>query len=252
MRIRVLAFATAAEAVGAGESEVELPEGSRLADLRAELERRHPALAELWPRLAVALDSRLAGGLDAPLTDGVEVALLPPVSGGSGRTAAAAPASDAGTPPPASGGPARRARLVDRPLDPAAVAALVASPARGAVVTFFGTVRDHHRGRPVERLHYAAYRPMAERALAAIVDALEAEHEGLAAAIVHRTGEVPAGEPSVVVAVASPHREAAFAAAREAIERLKREVPIWKREHYADGGAAWREEEPLAPRPAPG
>ena len=242
MRIRVLAFATAAEATGGAESEIELPEGSRLADLRAELESRNPGLAALWPRLAVALDGRLAGDLDAPLADGAEVALLPPVSGGSGR-AAAAPA-----PPGVEGSdPTRRARLVDAALDPAAAAALVASPARGAVVTFLGTVRDHHRGRRVERLHYAAYRPMAERALAAIVADLEAEHEDLAAAIVHRLGEVPVGEPSVVIAVASPHRAAAFAAAREALERLKREVPIWKREHYADGGAAWREEEPLAP-----
>jgi len=245
MRVRVLAFATAAEAAGGGESEIELPEGSRLADLRAELEGRHPALAELWPRLAIALDGRLAGDLDAPLADGAEVALLPPVSGGSGR-AATAPAPLAAAP----AGPTPRARLVESPLDPAAVAELVASPARGAVVTFVGTVRDHHRGRPVERLRYAAYRPMAERALAAIVADLEAEHDGLAAAIVHRLGEVPAGEASVVIAVASPHREAAFAAARRALERLKREAPIWKREHYADGGAAWREEEPLGPPPA--
>jgi molybdopterin synthase catalytic subunit len=99
----------------------------------------------------------------------------------------------------------------------------------------------------VARLTYAAYRPMAERTLGRIVADLEAAHEDLRAAIVHRLGEVAVGEASVVIAVASPHRDAAWAASRQALERLKREVPIWKREHYADGGAAWREEEPLAP-----
>jgi len=222
VRVRVLAFATAADALGGGEREVELPAGSTLADLRQALDREHPGLAALWPRLALAVDGRLARP-DAALADGAEVALLPPVSGGADPL------------------------LVDGPLDAAAVTARVAAPTRGAVVTFLGTVRDHHQGRPVARLTYDAYRPMAERMLGAIARDLEAAHENLAAAVVHRLGEVPVGEPSVVIAVAAPHRAAAWEASREALERLKREVPIWKREHYADGGAAWREEEPLTP-----
>ena len=227
--VHLVAFATAADAIGGGERDVELPTGATVADLRRLLEGEHPSLAAHWPRLAVAVDGRLAGAA-APLPDGCEVALLPPVSGGSGRggeTAAAQP------------------RLVDGPLDVAAAVASVASPRRGAVVTFLGTVRDHHQGRPVERLTYDAYRPMAETVLARITAELEAEHDGLAAVILHRLGEVPAGAPSVVIAVASPHRAAAYEASRTALERLKREVPIWKREHYADGGTAWREEEPL-------
>ena len=86
---------------------------------------------------------------------------------------------------------------------------------------------------------------MALEGLRRIVADLEAGHENLRAAIVHRLGEVPVGEPSVVIAVASPHRAAAYDASRTALERLKAEIPIWKREHYADGGAEWREVEPL-------
>ena len=231
MHVRIVAFATAAEALGAGERQLELAAGATLADLRAALESDHPGLVPLWPRLALAVDGRLAAA-DAALSDGAEVALLPPVSGGSG-------AADEGAGEP-------RARLVEGPLDTRAIAAAVVGPSRGAVVTFHGTVRDHHQGRPVARLDYTAYRPMAEAALRRIVAELEASHRDLRAAIVHRLGEVPVGEASVVIAVASPHRGAAFDAAREALERLKRDVPIWKREHYADGGAAWREEEPLA------
>lgn len=220
MRVRLVAFATAADALGSGEREVELPDGATVADLRRDLEAAHPALKPHWPRLAVAIDGRLVGP-EAELPDGCEVALLPPVSGGA---------------PGAVPAPV----LVDGPLDVAAIVARVASPRRGAVVTFLGTVRNHHRGRPVERLTYDAYRPMAEEGLRRIASELEAEGDELAVAIVHRLGEVPAGEPSVVIVVAAPHRAAAYEASRVALERLKREVPIWKKEHYADG-TAWLE-----------
>ncbi len=135
--------------------------------------------------------------------------------------------------------------LTDDPIDVAAVERAVAGAGRGAVLLFLGTVRDHHRGRAVDRLTYSAYRPMAEQVLERIAAELETQAERLKVAIVHRLGEVPVGEASVVIAAASPHRAAAYEASREALERLKREVPIWKREHYADGEAVWREEEPL-------
>lgn len=233
VRLRLLAFASAADALGGGdkgrgELEIEMPAGSTVADLRRHLDQDHPALRALWPRLAVAIDGHLVGP-EAPLPDGAEVALLPPVSGGSSVATADSAASS----------------LTDAPLDVAALVARVAAPSRGAVVTFLGTVRDHHQGRPVHHLVYDAYRPMAEAAIARIVDDLQAAHDDLAVALVHRLGEVPAGEPSVVIATASPHRPPAYEASRTALERLKKEVPIWKREHYADGGATWREEEPL-------
>ena len=226
MKVRVIAFATASDVLGKEALELTLPEAAGLVELRAELIARHPNLEILWDRVAVAVDGRLARG-DARLADGCEVALLPPVSGGAPRTSRP------------------RIGLTDGPIDVAAVQRSVAGAGRGAVLLFLGTVRDHHRGRAVDRLTYSAYRPMAADTLERIAAELEAQAEHLRIAIVHRLGEVPVGEASVVIATASPHRAAAYDASREALERLKREVPIWKREHYADGGALWREEEPL-------
>ena len=138
------------------------------------------------------------------------------------------------------------AALTEEAIAAEAVVARVADPSRGAVVLFLGTVRNRHDERQVVSIHYAAYRPLAERVLARIAAELEAEHQG-AVAIVHRLGEVAAGQASVAIAVAAPHRAAAYAASRQALERLKREAPIWKREHYAGGESAWREEESLVP-----
>lgn len=222
MRVQVIAFATASDLLGRQPLTIELPDGSRLADLAHELRARYSALETIWPRLAIAVDGELAAG-DRALRDGCEVALLPPVSGGSGATR-----------PPV---------LTDGPIDVAALERAVAEPSCGAVLLFLGTVRDHHRGRRVERLTYSAYRPMAEKTLERIV--AELESGPVQVAISHRLGEVPVGEASVVIAVASPHRDAAYTASRTALERLKREVPIWKREHYEGGEVVWREEEAL-------
>ncbi len=223
MKIRVLAFATAADAIGAGEIEVELPEDSPLADLLAQLSRDHPDLDRLLPRLAVAVDGKLAPP-ETPLSEGIEVALLPPVSGG---------------------GPSRAVGLIEQKIDADRLVAEVSDPASGAILVFLGTVRKHHRGRLVEKITYQAYRPMAQRALKHIVTQLEAASQGLRLGIVHRLGEVAVGETSVAIAASSPHRTEAYEASRTALERLKKEVPIWKREHYLDGDTAWREEEPL-------
>lgn len=223
MNIRLLAFATASDALGTEERDLELAEGSTVADLKALLGNRYPELAALWPRLAVAVDGKIAGNAD-PLSAGCEVALLPPVSGGSEGLKAA---------------------LVDQPIDVATVAERVSGPERGAVVLFLGTVRNHHQGREVARLSYTGYRPMALARLERIVEELEAVDPTLRLAITHRLGDLEPGEPSVVIAAASPHRAAAYTASRDALERLKAEVPIWKREHYADGDARWREEESL-------
>lgn len=165
------------------------------------------------------------------------------------KTASAGPVATA---PPVLAGGLSRAALVEEPIDLPAVQAMVAGASRGAVVIFLGTVRDSHRGRAVVALTYSAYRPMADSRLARIVADLEAAHSGLSAAIVHRLGRLLPGEASVVIAVASPHRAAAYEASRRALERLKAEVPIWKREHYADGATAWREEESLVPEGAAG
>jgi molybdopterin synthase catalytic subunit len=222
MKVHVLAFASAAEAIGSGESVVELPEGSSLVDLRRDLESRHPELTPIWGRLAIAVEGEFAGD-EASLSDGCEVALLPPVSGG-----------------------APRARLVDAGIDLRGLAEEMVDPGAGALLVFLGRPRDRTGDRAVSRLSYEGYRPMALDALDRIAAELEGAHPGLQVRIVHRLGEVGIGEASVAIACSSPHRQAAYEASREALERLKREVPIWKREHYRDGSAAWREEEPLA------
>ena len=223
MRVRLLAFATAASEIGATEGEIDLAEGATVEDLRRQLLARHPGLGELWPRLAVAVDGELAAA-ETVFADGVEVALLPPVSGGDRR----------------------RARLVDGPIDVEALRAETGHDSCGAVTLFVGSARDNQAGRAVTGLAYSAYRRMALTSLERIAGELESAAPGLRLGIVHRLGKVPVGEASVAIAAAAPHREAAFGAARAALERLKRETPIWKHESYADGGSAWREEEPLA------
>ncbi|HXU30287.1 MAG TPA: molybdenum cofactor biosynthesis protein MoaE, partial [Thermoanaerobaculia bacterium] len=218
---------TAADSLGP-ERDLDLPAGATIADLRDRLLADFPALSPLWPRLAIAIDGRLARAEEA-IPDGAEVALLPPVSGG-------APEGEIEN---------RRAALTEGPIDVGAISAAVAGPGRGAIVLFLGTVRNAHAGREVAALTYSAYARMAEQKLAEIVADLETQGTDLRAAIVHRLGDVPVGEPSVAIAVASPHRAAAYEASRTALERLKAEVPIWKRERYTDGSEVWREEEPL-------
>lgn len=121
------------------------------------------------------------------------------------------------------------------PIRPEDVRARVGDPANGAVILFLGTVRDHNDGRPVERLHYDAYRDMAVRELRAIAEEAAPLAGSDRIAVVHRTGTLEIGDVSLAVAVSSPHRAAAFDATRWIIEEIKRRVPVWKKEHYADG-----------------
>ncbi len=209
MALTVLYFAAAREAAGtARETVAERPRDVEA--LRELLLARHPALARVLPRCRIAVNQELAGE-GTPLPEGAEVALIPPVSGG-----------------------APLFRVLDRPLALAEAVEAVRAPGRGAVVTFTGDVRGETRGKPVLRLEYEAYVPMAERSLAEIGAALEVEH-GAAVAIVHRVGRLAPGEAAVIIACAAPHRAPAFRACEAAIERLKREVPIWKREIFEDG-----------------
>jgi len=130
--------------------------------------------------------------------------------------------------------------LTETELDLAALVRQVAGPGRGGIATFLGLVRDHHDGRGVVRLEYSAYGPMAETECAAIV----AEAEGrwpVTVAVRHRLGTLEVGQAAVAVAAAGAHRAEAFEACRYVIEELKARVPIWKKEHFADGEVAWVE-----------
>ena len=214
MRLTVRLFAMLREQAGTDSVELELSEGATGADaleaLRAQ--RGLEALDSLPVRLAV---NREYAELERELAPGDELAVIPPVSGGSGGV---------------------HARVSAEPLDAAAVSRMVGRPGAGAIVTFQGTTRD------VERLHYEAYAEMAwERIESILRDCVE--RHGLEAAVAeHRTGSVPLGEPSVVVAVSAAHREEAFAGAREAIDRIKAEAPVWKKEVEA-GEERWVEGE---------
>lgn len=137
------------------------------------------------------------------------------------------------------------AELTRSRIDDAALVAAAARPDCGAIASFLGTTRDHHQGRRVLRLEYEAYEPMALEALARIEREAIAKHGVASCVIVHRLGEVPAAEASVAVVVAAAHRGPAFDACRWAMDELKRAVPIWKKEHFADGDAAWVEGKPL-------
>jgi molybdopterin synthase catalytic subunit len=128
--------------------------------------------------------------------------------------------------------------LTSRPLDLGSLIAAVQSPAHGGIACFVGTVRDHHGGRTVVRLEYSAYEPMAEAECARIVAETEARWN-CAVALEHRTGSLRIGDAAVAIAVASAHRDEAFVACRYVIEQVKRRVPIWKREYFADGTEQW-------------
>jgi molybdopterin synthase catalytic subunit len=134
----------------------------------------------------------------------------------------------------------QRFRLTADALDPAAVVAVVSSADCGAVTTFVGLVRDDNAGRRVLWLEYEAYEPLALKAFARIDEEAGERWPSIALAIHHRVGRVEIGQPSIVIAAASPHRPEAFAACRYAIERIKQIAPIWKHEHF-EGGAAWIE-----------
>ena len=203
MEVTVRLFGVLRERAGASQVTLELPDGARVSDALSELD----GLADGLP-LVMAVNREYAAE-DTPLDPGDELALIPPVSGGSTR---AVP----------------WVRVSDEPLSLEELARRVRDPRAGAVVTFQGVTRE------VERLEYEAYVEMAEERLAEIAAAAAERHGLCAAAVEHRVGEVPLSEPSVAVAASAPHRGEAFAGAREIIDRVKAEAPIWKKE--VEGG----------------
>jgi molybdopterin converting factor subunit 1 len=207
MKIAVRLFAGLRERAGTRRVDLELPDGSSLEQVWPAL-----GLGEEPPGLLLAVNREYADRA-APLSDGDEVALIPPVSGGAFR-------------------------LSDEPLSLDAVVSEVASDDAGAIATFTGTTRARSRGRDVVRLEYEAYEGMAEAEMERIAAELAERHDLVAVAIHHRVGVVEIGETSVVIAVSAAHRGDALAAAKEAIDTLKQSVPLWKKEIYV-GGEEW-------------
>jgi len=178
-------------------------------------------VADVWPALGLGEEpqgllyavNREYAERGQELRDGDEVALIPPVSGGAFR-------------------------VTEEPLSLEAAVAEVADERAGGIATFTGTVRRQSRGREVTHLEYEAYAEMAEEVMARLATDLQARHELCGIAIHHRVGRVELGEASVVIAVSAPHRQAALAACRDAIDTLKQSVPLWKKEVY-EGGEEW-------------
>jgi len=208
-------FAILREHLGTSQATLDVPMGTTSGEVYALVTANHPRLASLQRSVMLMVNQEYVRS-EHVLEDGDELAFIPPVSGGSD------PAADA-------------FRVVDGEIDPRAVEACVAAVDAGAIVTFIGTVRNHARGRAVNALDYEAYAPAAEKMLARIGEEIATRWPGVRTAITHRTGTLAPGETSVVIACSSAHRGEAFAAASWAIERIKEIVPIWKKEHYADG-----------------
>jgi molybdopterin converting factor subunit 1 len=207
VNVRVRLFAGLRERAGTGELEVQVADGATVGDVWPLLE-----LGDEPPGLLYALNRTYVERTEL-LRSGDEVAVIPPVSGGDFTLSA-------------------------DPLSVDAAVAQVRDDAAGAIATFIGTTRAHSRGREVIHLEYEAYEGMAEQVMADLAAQLHVRHELCKVAIHHRVGRVDIGETSVVIAVSAPHRAAALAACREAIDELKVSVPLWKKETYV-GGEEW-------------
>jgi len=230
MRVTVLTFGVLRDHFAETSHPVELPGGSTVQDLLEVFELLLPEGAVPWSSIAVAVNREYASATH-PLSEGDEVALLPPVSGGS------SPATS-------------HIALTNDPISVAAVAEPLKRGEDGAVVVFDGIVRNQTRGRRTLYLFYEAYPEMALARMNLLAAQALQKYPVRDVAIVHRLGRLEIGESSVVIAVASAHRAAAFDACRWLIDTLKQTVPIWKKEFFEDG-AVWAQGDPFPPELSP-
>lgn len=217
--VTVLYFAAARERVGKDSERLDLA-GLTVETAMDAIVARHPALVPLRPHLRVALNQHFAAPEDV-VPQAAELAMIPPVAGGDGKIDSEG-----------------RICVRTAPLSVDETLQWVAHPSCGAQVLMIGVVRDHNEGESVEGLRYEAYVPMAEKVIADIVHDIESKYAGCRCAVQHRVGALAIGDRAVVVAVGAPHRQEAFAACQEIIDRLKADAPIWKHEHRA-GGQIW-------------
>lgn len=219
MRVKVLFFGVLRDIVGHAEDDLTLADDARLENVFEHYAGRFPRLREMAGSIVMARNHRFSE-VSSPVAEGDEVAILPPVSGGASADHFFA--------------------ITREPIDPRAISARLLRGEDGAVVTFEGVVRNNTRGRQTLYLDYECYEAMAigimERIGLDIVRSFDIDRIG----IVHRAGRMEIGETSVAIVVTAAHRRPAFEAALEAIDRLKRMVPIWKKEHFA-GGEVWVE-----------
>ena len=220
MRVRVLFFGRLKDLAGKSSDSLELPDGASVRDVLAHYLEQVPGMRDMAASLAVAVNEEYAGA-GTRLKSDDEVALLPPVSGGSGR-----------------------ALIVRKPIDTQGVLARMKQGGDGAAVVFEGVVRNQSRGRKTLYLDYEAYEEMARRQMETLAEQALKQFQVRDVVLVHRLGRLEIGETSVLIVVASAHRAAAFDACRWLIDTLKRTVPIWKKEYFEDG-AVWADGEPF-------
>jgi molybdopterin synthase catalytic subunit len=230
MNVRVLFFGLLKDVFHHDSQSMELPAGSTVADLLRTCRQQAPAQNAVWSSVAVAVNQEYAGLAD-PLTEGDEIALLPPVSGGS----------DNGSPKRLIAIPATLTRDA---IDREAVVDALRAGEDGALVVFDGVVRNNTRGRRTLYLDYTAYETMALLEMNRLVEEARQKFSVREIALKHRLGRIEIGETSVLIVVASAHRGAAFEACRWMIDSLKKTVPIWKKEYFEDG-AVWSDGEPF-------
>jgi molybdopterin synthase catalytic subunit len=220
MQVRVLFFGALKDLAGKGTDSLSLPEAATLGDVISLYEVRIPRLKDWVGSMAMSVNQEYAGP-ETKLKSGDEVALLPPVSGGSPR-----------------------ASIVREKIDTNRIMESLKRPEDGAAIVFEGIVRNNTRGRRTLYLDYQTYEEMALKQLESLVEQALTQFQVRDAAIVHRLGRLEIGETSVLIVVASAHRGAAFDACRWLIDTLKRTVPIWKKEYFEDG-AVWADGEPF-------
>jgi MoaE-MoaD fusion protein len=232
MQVRTLFFGMLKELTGRGSDLLTLSEHATVGDVFTHYEKLVPRLGDFAASIAISINQEFAGP-DSKLKDGDEVAFLPPVSGGAKDSQ-----SDM------QGRVQACSAIVRDRIDTQAVLGKLKQPSDGAAVVFEGVVRDHTRGRRTLYLEYEAYEEMALKQMDALAGQALRQFPVRDVAIVHRLGRLEIGETSVLIAVASAHRAAAFDACRWLIDTLKRTVPIWKKEYFEDG-AVWADGEPF-------
>ena len=247
MQVRILFFGQLKEVAGRERDTLELPEGARVADLLRRYAAVKPSLQAYYDVIAVALNQEYSEA-GAALHEGDEVALIPPVSGGSGNGGETPPGQPAGRRRygDLAGGGARATNIeiVWQRIDSQELIAGIKRPEDGAVAVFEGIVRNHSRNRRTLYLDYEAYEPMALKKLEELAEQALTQFAVRGVAIIHRLGRLEIGETSVLIVVTSSHRGAAFDACRWLIDTLKKTVPIWKKEYFEDG-AVWADGEPF-------
>lgn len=211
MRITVLYFAVFRERLRRDRDALELAAGATVGDAVTALAAREPAIAQLRGKFRCAVNQDFTDEAHV-LADGDELALIPPVAGGS-----------------------RHVVLTDQTLSLDRCLAAIRGPGMGGIVTFTGMVRLHSHGATIDHLEYEAYAPMAVKEMARLCDEIEREVAGSVLAVEHRVGRLEIGDVAVVIAAAAPHRAEAFTACRAMIDRLKQSVPIWKKEVGTQG-----------------